>query len=69
MLWLKGITSRILLHELPKLRKKVWERHLWARRYLAVSSGNIRDEMIQQYTDEEKSEPMIDDSQFQIDTS
>ena len=44
---LKGISSRILLLEVPHLRKQFWGRHLWARGYLAVSSGNITDEMIQ----------------------
>jgi putative transposase len=53
MQWLKGISSRILLSEFQHLRKQFWGRHLWARGYLAVSSGNITDEMIQQYIDEQ----------------
>ena len=53
MQWLKGISSRILLSEFPHLRKQFWGRHLWARGYLAVSSGNITDEMIQTYIEEE----------------
>ncbi len=69
MQWLKGISSRILLSEFPHLRKQFWGRHLWARGYLAVSSGNITDEMIQQYIDEQEGEPVIDDSRFQIDGS
>ena len=50
--WLKGISSRILLSEFAYLKKQFWGRHLWARGYLAVSSGNITDEMIQQYIEE-----------------
>ena len=69
MQWLKGISSRILLSEFPHLRKQYWGRHLWARGYLAVSSGNITDEMIQQYIEEQEGEPVIDDSRFQIDPS
>ena len=69
MQWLKGISSRVLLSEFPHLRKQFWGRHLWARGYLAVSSGNITDEMIQQYIDEQEGEPVIDDSRFQIDSS
>ena len=65
--WLKGISSRILLMEFPHLQKQFWGKHLWARGYLAVSSGNITDEMIQQYIQEQEGEPMIDDSRFQID--
>ena len=67
MQWLKGISSRILLSEFPHLRKQYWGRHLWARGYLAVSSGNITDEMIQQYIEEQEGEPVTDDSRFQID--
>ena len=69
MQWLKGISSRVLLSEFPHLRKQFWGRHLWARGYLAVSSGNITDEMIQQYIDDQEGEPVIDDSRFQIDSS
>ncbi len=67
MQWLKGISSRILLSEFPHLRKQFWGRHLWARGYLAVSSGNITDEMIEKYIDEQEGEPVTDDSRFQID--
>jgi len=68
MQWLKGISSRILLSEFAPLRKQFWGRHLWARGYLAVSSGNITDEMIQQYIEDQEGEPIIDDSRFQIDS-
>ena len=69
MQWLKGISSRILLSEFPHLKKQFWGRHLWARGYLAVSSGNITDELIQQYIQEQEGEPMTDDSRFEIDPS
>ena len=67
MQWLKGISSRILLHEFAHLRKQFWGRHFWARGYLAVSSGNITDEMIQEYIDEQEGESIVDDSRFPID--
>jgi putative transposase len=69
MQWLKGISSRMLLSEFPHLRKQFWGRHLWARGYLAVSSGNITDEMIHEYIMEQEGEPLTDDSRFQIDPS
>ena len=65
--WFKGISSRILLMEFPHLQKQFWGKHLWARGYMAVSSGNITDEMIQQYIQEQEGEPIVDDSRFQID--
>ncbi len=49
MQWLKGISSRVLLSEFTHLKKEFCGRHLWARGYLAVSSGNIKDEAIQKY--------------------
>ena len=69
MQWLKGISSRILLSEFPHLKKQFWGKHLWARGYLAVISGNITDEMIQKYIEEQEGEPVTDDSRFQIDPS
>ena len=67
MQWLKGISSRILLSEFAHLRKQFWGRHFWARGYLAVSSGNITDEMIQEYIEEQEGENIADDSRFLID--
>ena len=69
MQWLKGISSRILLSEFPHLKKQFWGRHLWARGYLAVSSGNITDELVQQYIQEQEGESIADDSRFEIDPS
>lgn len=58
--WLKGISSRILLSEFAHLKKQYWGRHLWARGCLAVTSGTITDEMIQQYIEEHEGEPFSD---------
>ena len=69
MQWLKGISSRVLLQEFPRLRKQFWGRHFWARGYLAISSGTITDEMILAYIQEQEGEPLADDSQFPIDNT
>ena len=66
--YLKGSSSRVLLQEFAHLRKQFWGRHFWARGYMAVSSGNITDEMIQQYIEEQEGEP-VDENQFLIDSS
>ena len=66
--WLKGISSRVMLQAFPHLRKQFWGRPLWARGYLAVSSGNITDELIQKYIEEQEGEPILDDSRFTIDS-
>jgi putative transposase len=65
--WLKGISSRILLQEFAHLRRAFWGRHLWARGYLAVSTGNLTDEMVRDYIEEQEGEPVHDDSRFVID--
>lgn len=66
--YFKGTSSRILLQEFTHLQKQFWGRHFWARGYMAISSGNITDEMIQEYIDEQEGEP-VDDHRFQIDSS
>jgi len=67
--WLKGISSQMLLAEFAHLRRQFWGKHSWARGYLTVSSGNVTDEMIQAYIDEQEGEPMHDDRRFPIDES
>ena len=46
---LKGRTSRRLQDEFPSLKKRYWGRHFWAIGYGAWSTGNITDEMVQEY--------------------
>ncbi len=67
--WLKGVSSRIFLQEFAHLRKQFWGRQLWARGYPAVSTGNLTDEMVQAYIEEQEGEPVHDDSRFVIDNS
>ena len=58
----------MLLQEYPSLRQQFWGRHLWARGYMAISSGNITDEIIQKYIEDQDGEP-VEVGQFQIDSS
>jgi putative transposase len=46
---LKGRTSRRLQEEFPKLSKRYWGKHFWAIGYGAWSTGNITDELVQEY--------------------
>jgi putative transposase len=66
--WLKGISSRVLLQEYAHLRKQFWGRHFWARGYLAVSTGNITDEMVKKYIEEQEGETVEEEGRFLIDT-
>jgi len=46
---MKGRTSNILQREYPELQKRYWGRHFWATGYGAWSTGNITDEMVNEY--------------------
>ena len=63
---LKGISSRVILQDFPRLRKVLWGRHFWARGYLAVSAGSITDEIIRKYIDEQAGDQVRDEGDFQV---
>ena len=46
---IKGRASRRLQDEFPELKRRYWGRHFWAIGYGAWSTGNITDEMVQEY--------------------
>lgn len=46
---LKGRSSRKLQQEFPALKKMYWGRHFWAIGYGCWSTGNITDEMVNEY--------------------
>jgi putative transposase len=46
---LKGRTSRLLQQEFPHLAKRYWGKHFWAIGYGAWSTGNITEELVQEY--------------------
>jgi putative transposase len=65
---IKGKTSRRLLSESRILAKQCWGRHLWARGYFAASSGNVTDDVIAQYIEQQAIEERARDEDFTIDT-
>ncbi len=46
---LKGKSSFKLQREFASLQKQYWGQRMWARGYFACSTGNVTDEMIQEY--------------------
>ncbi|KAA5806829.1 IS200/IS605 family transposase [Thermoanaerobacterium thermosaccharolyticum] len=50
--YIKGYSSRKLLMENKELNRQFWGQHLWARGYFAASSGNVTDEVIIEYIEE-----------------
>ena len=53
---LKGRTSHHLQMEFPEL-KKYWGQHFWAVGYGVWSTGNITDEMVQEYLEHHRDKP------------
>jgi putative transposase len=62
---IKGKTSHHLLMDWRQLREEFWGRHLWARGYFVCSSGNVTDEMIAEYIENQGAEPE-DDDRFKV---
>ena len=57
---IKGRSARLMLDEFSELKKRYWGQHLWGIGYGAWSTGNITDEMIQQYLEHHKEGPNSD---------
>ena len=61
---LKGRSSRKLQQEFPELNKKYWGRHFWAIGYGCWSTGNITDEMLNEYLEHHRKTNEDDGSDF-----
>jgi len=61
---IKGKSSRKLLSNFQELQKQFWGRHFWARGYFVASSGNITDEVVMKYIEEQ--DITEDDDDFKI---
>ena len=45
----KGRSSRRVQQEFSELRKTYWGKRMWGRGYFSATSGNITDDMINEY--------------------
>ena len=63
---LKGRSSRLLQREYPTLAKRYWGKHFWAIGYGAWSTGNITEEIVEEYLKRHKSSSN-DKSDFKLD--
>jgi putative transposase len=61
---IKGKTSHDLLIEYRRLNQEFWGRHLWARGYFVASSGNVTDEILAAYIEQQDVE--IQDDDFKV---
>lgn len=63
---LKGRSSRKLQQEFPEIGKNYWGRHFLAIGYGCWSTGNITDEMVNEYLEHHRKSSDEDDSNFII---
>ena len=63
---MKGLTSRKLLEENKGLNKAFWGRHLWGRGYFATSTGNVTEEMIAHYIENQQDAVRDQDADFKV---
>lgn len=52
--YIKGKSGRKLLQEFAHLRKRYWGQHLWARGYFATTVGNVNEQEIQRYIEDQE---------------
>ena len=66
MQYVKGKSSRKLMMEFRHLNQQFWGRHMWARGFFVATSGNVTDEVIQEYIRLQGKEPPTDDKNFRV---
>jgi putative transposase len=57
----KGRMSHKIMTEFKTLNRQFWGRHFWARGYFAASLGNVTDEVVMKYIEQQGHEPPDDD--------
>ncbi len=53
------------MRDFRKINKEFWGRRLWARGYFVATSGNVTDEVIAKYVEEQGAVPQ-DDANFKV---
>ena len=61
---IKGKTSHRLLQDYRHLRREFWGRHLWARGHFVATSGNVTDDVVATYI--EQQDVTRDDPTFKV---
>ncbi len=63
---LKGESSRKLQMEYPHLKKQFWGQHLWAIGYFCATTGNITEDTVKKYIEEQGASEENEDSTFLV---
>ena len=59
---IKGKTSHHMLQDHRRLRKEFWGRHLWGRGYFVATTGNVSDEVVAKYIEDQDVDPREDEA-------
>lgn len=54
MQYIKGKSSFRIQQEYPLIRKRYWGQHIWARGYFCATTGNVTEETIIKYIENQK---------------
>jgi putative transposase len=52
--------------EFKEINKQYWGQHIWARGYFVASSGNVTDDVIAQYIENQDMEEKMKSDNFEI---
>ena len=52
--YIKGKSSRKVMMEFGHLKKRYWGQHMWAKGYFAVTVGNLNEQQVQKYIEEQE---------------
>ena len=58
---IKGRSSNRLMRNFRELNRQFWGRHLWSRGYFVATSGNVTDDVLKQYIEDQDVESQNDD--------
>ena len=61
--YLKGRSSHLLQDEFPEIKKRYWGQHMWARGYFCATVGQVDEETIRKYVENQGNE---EEKNFQI---
>lgn len=62
--YLKGRSSHLIQDEFPELKKRYWGQHIWSRGYFCATIGNVNEETIKNYIENQDKE--YDSKDFKI---
>ena len=63
---MKGVTPRVLLQENKGLNKAFWGMHLWSRGYFVASVGDVTEEAIARYIEDQQETERDEDADFKV---